>query len=114
MPKHFCTNSNCEEFEKLVDIDSSYICYYRNFEHTEFKIIERKLCCVKCNLPLTLEDRYANEKTTPFIGKYGTSSYEEKINMLKKRSKDLSINENKIIKERKEYMDRNGITKYVN
>ena len=104
MPKYKCINEACEQVNKQLDIDTSFLAYYSNAEFFDFDIINKKFSCKHCKEHLEFIPSYFKEGQK--IGKYGIMSLKEKHDVLRKRSKDLSIPYNREVKQFKEYADR--------
>lgn len=100
MPKFQCLNKDCIKYEEIIlisKITSSY-------DKLQSKMIVKEAYCNCCKQYMIYVKEDVDLKSIQ-APKTGMMTYAEKMQMLKKRSKDQRIPANKEIAERKQYLD---------
>jgi len=106
MSKNRCLNKGCKRINVVIDVDPSLLAYYNNQKFSEFQIIDGVVSCVECGNELELITQVDKSKFATVL-KFGCMNKEDKVKMLKKRSRDLTIPINKRIKDYKNWQDHN-------
>lgn len=100
MPKFKCINQSCTSYSNEVFFAKTTSIYDKN----QGKFIVKEAVCKTCGESL----EFIHEKDSFDVKLMKTSmmSREDRMSMLKKRSRDLSIPDNKRNHERKQFLDR--------
>lgn len=99
MPKFKCINQSCTSFQDEVFFAKTTSIYDKN----KGEFVVKEAVCKSCGAQL----EFIHEKDSFDVIPLKTSmmSREDKMKMLKKRSSDLSIPENRRLRENKRYLD---------
>ena len=105
MPKYKCTNKKCDRFNKELLIPKVSYKYDNKLD----RMTSNDTLCPECNL----EMNYVQENidlSSIQLNKTSMLTMEQKKDLLRARSRDLSIPTNKVLKERKNAIDKGEIT----
>lgn len=104
MPKFKCSNENCNKYNEVILIVKTTFIY----DKTQGIMISKETCSL-CKQRLTSIQEELDLSSIQ-LSKIGSMTMEQKKDVLRKRSRDLSIPENKQLLERKKAID-NGVIK---
>lgn len=104
MPKYKCTNKKCDRFNKeLLIVKVSY-----KYDKKTGRMVSDDIQCPECGLEMK-DIPQELDLSSIQLNKTSMLSMEQKKDLLRARSRDLSIPTNKVLKERKDAIDKGEI-----